>query len=300
MQSRLERYLFREYAVEYWRHHADNCCGHDRLFPLLKKLFHPSKQNTLISLVVDGFWLKLYIHQNWHDGVLVDVKSGIAEANTLHFAAMESVPELYTWLIQSGCDVNKKTRFGIPLGCTLLLYDIKLYLGEDEFDIEVNETQEEVYSILLEAQEALTTGRTHSSGQEVSPLWLAINTNRSSLTLQLLERGYMLDHYCIDLLGERFGWKVRNWDDESLCNILEYISDRNLREEDKDRYARLVSRAEAAGILKLSQERYVNSKISWSDKVRRELSLYVAAEFGQKETIKELLKDCQLNVNSAQ
>ena len=298
VQSRLEKYPFREYAVENWRKHASDHCGHDRLFPLLKKLFHPSKHNTLISLVSDRIWLYFDVIGEYY--VSADVKSAIAEANSLHFAAMECVPELCAWLIQSGCDVNKETSFGTPLCCVFLHHNIDESIDEKAYYSEVDETQEEVLSILLEAQEALTTGRTYSSGQEVSPLWLAISTYCSSFTLQLLERGYVLDCHCINLLAERFEGRISDWVDESLYHVLEHASDRNLREEDKDKFVTLVSRAEAAGLLKSCQERYTDGKLSWSDKVRREMSLYVAAEFGRKEIIVELLKDCQLDVNAAQ
>ena len=316
-KSRIERYPLRAYAIEQWRFHAMNHFSDPRILPLLKKLFHPTKPNNLISIFSDRLWLDRFVDgldDRHHDLIT----SGFAEANALHFAAMAGVPELCSWLIENGCDINRNTRLGTPLTCTVLRYTNLLLVDITEYmdwrvDNSTDAAREDIVSMLLAAQANPNICDNRSPGITSPPVWVAISEVHLSMTLQLLKAGSRLDSACLDLLDDVIDWVQRQGkggkeevegdeEDEDSCTwfiraVLEHISDRNVEEKNREKVSRLAYRARRSGRLDTSGK---GSSHSEAKGLSQEASLRIASEYGRIEVIDMLLEDRNLDVNCAQ
>ena len=289
--DRFEQYAFRKYAVDRWPFHARVSDWNDtQLFSLATELLHPSKPNTLISWVQDRFshYTRRGSYQN--EEQLATFNRGIAEATALHYAAMYSLSEVCKWLIENGCDVNRRSAFGTPLHCAQLSHIAVWGCFNDVMGAlsrEKGVKQLETMDILLNAG-ADTNINYHSTSSELSLLFLAIQHDDPVTVQRLLQKGATVDDRLVNLLIEHFG-EDKAWD--YLQNILGDTKNISLGEETRARALQNALRAQTSGITGL----FPLSARSDGDKKDRnrhhEASLRTAAEYGQVDAVLRLLDD---------
>ena len=282
--DRFERYAFRKYAVKFWPDHARVSDWNDtQLCSLAAELLHPSKPNTLISWVQDQF-STLGIDSEYD---LAMFNCGIKEATALHYAAMYGLSEMCKWLIEKGCDLNRRSAFGTPLHCAQLSY--RAFYGSRYLvgGVETYVENLEIIDLLLNAG-ADPNISYHSKSIELSPLFLAVHCNDLVTTQRLLQKGAMVDDRFVNLLIEHTG---RDEALDYLQNIFENAKNTSLGEETRARALQLALRAQTSDITQLLSL----STRSDDDKKDRnrhhEASLRIAAEYGQVNVVLRLLDD---------
>lgn len=289
--DRLKQYAFREYVVDYWHKHACVSDWNDtQLFSLATELFHPSKPNTLISLVQDQVRGYYDYEGCLNEEALATINCGITEATALHYAAMYSLSEVCKWLIENGCDANRRSAFGTPLHCAQLsstAFSGSFYriLVIRKFDKTAKDL--ETIDLLLNAG-ADPNINYHSIFGELSPLFLAVHYNDPVTTQRLLQKGAIVDDRFVNLVIER---DANDEASDYLQIILENAKNTSLGEETRARAIRYVLRAHTSGITGL----FPLSARSGEDKNDRnrhnEATLRTAAEYGQVKAVLRLLDD---------
>jgi ankyrin repeat protein len=289
--DRFKQCAFREYVVSYWEYHACVSDWNDtQLFSLATELFHPSKPNTLISLVQDQIpdYSRYGIYPN--EEALAIINCGITEATALHYAAMYSLSEVCKWLIENGCDVNRRSAFGTPLHCAQLSFTAfsgSFYGITDDQIFDKTAKELETIDLLLNAG-ADPNINYHSTSGELSPLFLAVRYNDLVTTQRLLQKGAIVDDRFVNLVIEHAG-NDEAWD--YLQNILENAKNTSLGEETRARALQYALRAHTSGITGL----FPLSARSDEDKNDRnrhnEATLRTAAEYGQVKAVLRLLDD---------
>ena len=288
IERRLRDYALRGFAVlQFFYGHGD----HEELLPLVTKLLNPSKPNSLISLLHDLVFLTRETHLESVEWVRL-YNRGLAEASALHFAAMMSFASAVRWLIKSGCDVNRNSTFGTPLHCALMQWDAmrgRLIAADDYFSWGY-EMNVKTVGILLEAGADpncwYTTANTSAS---VSSVFMALSLRSRGATLQLLDKGGMLDSDCLDLLE-------KNLLSNEVNEIIAHASSKNVRDEHLGRLLQLASRTKTASTTLLLHE----DSGHCLQKSHYENALRTAAEFGQTEAVFRILKNHELDINAAQ
>lgn len=289
---RLQEYPFRHYAIDSWR---GPLLDDLELYSLMQKLFSPSKPNTFISYMQDDSYMQVNFFtespKKWFDDRenLSIINSGIAEATALHYAAMYHLAKLCSWLIKSGCDINKNTYFGTPLHCALLGSDTVWARFSDNpaACVDPDGPPDETVDLLLEA--GATPNCYYNAGtRKMSPLFIALYNGKCNLALRLLDRGGILDQYCLDELEDEL-------DPEMICKIVEHTTDQNLQPENRSRLLQLAVRAKTSNATRLMQaDNDLPCQNSHYEQVLR-----TAAEFGQVEVVTRLLKDQKIDVDAA-
>jgi len=297
--DRFEQYAFRTYAVNHWKYHAcDSDWNDTQLFSLATELFHPSKPNTLISWVQDQIPdYSLYgIYPN--EEALATINCGITEATALHYAAMYSLSEVCKWLIENGCDVNRRSAFGTPLHCaqlssTAFFGSFYGLMNEDIYDKTAKEL--ETIDLLLNAG-ADPNINYHSTSGELSPLFLAVHYDDLVTTQRLLQKGAIVDDRFVNLVIEHAGKHARKyagndkaWD--YLQNILENAKNTSLGEETRARALQHALRAHTSGITGLFPLRARSDEDKNDRNRHNEATLRTAAEYGQVKAVLRLLDD---------
>ncbi len=287
--DRFQQYAFREYAVNYWHDHACVSDWNDtQLFSLATELFHPSKPNTLISWAQDhiSYYSPVEIYSD--EEALATINCGITEATALHYAAMYSLSEVCKWLIENGCDVNRRSAFGTPLHCAQLSSEAFYGLFNDIYGVYDKTTNEFGTIDLLLNAGADPNINYHSTSGELSPLFLAVHYNDLVTTRRLLQKGAIVDDRFVNLVIEHAG-NDEAWD--YLQNILENAKNTSLGEETRARALQHALRAHTSGITGL----FPLSARSDEDKNDRnrhnEATLRTAAEYGQVKAVLRLLDD---------
>ena len=155
--KRYEEYAFRHYAVTNWPSHASCRLGDPDLLDLTQKLLDPSRPGTFMTWIQDYQIILIFrdnpVWRTWGTEKYENTDFGIVE-NTppLHCASALALPEICKWLLDSGCEVDHKSRFGSPINHALagpesLVNSIWLHpLSEEE-----HERKLKVIDILLEA-----------------------------------------------------------------------------------------------------------------------------------------------------
>ena len=298
------------------RHHfpdcAFRCCAVNNLvdqiadnmydteyFSLVQKLLSPSKPNTFISWMHDNFvntcgyfgsdftWLLT------DESELVNVRSGFAEVTALHYAALFNLTEICSWLIGSGCDVNRNTKFGTPLHFAILnwwalfgKYENPLNAICRVADGVFVHHDDETINLLLESGADPNCMFSAATGQ-LSPLFMVLFLGRWNQAMQLLDKGGKLDNTCLEILENHSRC-------EDVARIMEHAGNNNVVQDNRDRLFRLALRAktpEAARLIpKLKDLSYQN--------LHYEQNLRTAAEYGQVEIILGLLEDQSLDINA--
>ncbi|KAI4120736.1 MAG: hypothetical protein LQ338_006802 [Usnochroma carphineum] len=276
----LEDFPFREYAVRYWQLHVRKHMQDAEVFSLAKEFLDPSKRSTLISWAQDVAYLKM-VDFGQPQEVYMKATSAIAEASALHYAAIASVPpEICTWLIGSGCDVNRGSPFGTPLQCAIMGFDVFRVFDcgiSDTYPLPTTQQQNDVIRCLEEAGADLhryfkTSIRIHS------PLFLSLYYLNRPLAIVLLEHGFMLDEECFILLEKNL-----DGPDDIYGVIINHVGRKNLHETHMSRLLRL----------QIAADKDATSKVIANlDETTTDYgpSLRAAAQYGQIQVITEILK----------
>ncbi len=289
--DRLKQYAFREYVVDYWHKHACVSDWNDtQLFSLATELFHPSKPNTLISWVQDQVRGYYDYEGCLNEEALATINCGITEATALHYAAMYSLSEVCKWLIENGCDVNRRSAFGTPLHCAQLsstAFSGSFYRILVIWKFDKTAKDLETIDLLLNAG-ADPNINYHSIDGELSPLFLAVHYNDPVTTQRLLQKGAIVDDRFVNLVIEH---DANDEASDYLQNILENAKNTSLGEETRARALQYALRAHTSGITGL----FPLSARSDEDKNDRnrqnEATLRTAAEYGQVKAVLRLLDD---------
>lgn len=298
--DRFIQYPFREYVLRWWGDSARAADWNDtQLFSLATEIFHPSKPNTLISLVQDEVpsYGRYGIYPK--EDALATINCGIKEATALHYAAMNSLSEVCKWLVENGCDVNRRSTFGTPLHCAQLSYEAFSGSWSDSLEGEIFEktTKElETIDLLLNAG-ADPNIDYHSTSGELSPLFLAVHGEDLVTARRLLQKGAIVDDRFVNLLIKHRG-NDEAWDD--LHNILEHAENTSLGEENRARALQYALEAQSSGVTKLFPLN-TRSDTDKNDRNRHsEASLRTAAEYGQVEAVLRLLDGHGVDVDAAE
>ena len=282
--DRFAQYAFREYAVNIWPNHARLSDWNDtQLFSLATELLHPSKPNTLISWVQDQF-STLGMDPEYD---LAIFNCGIKEATALHYAAMYGLSEVCNWLIQNGCDLNRRSAFGTPLHCAQLSY--RAFYGSRYLVVGGRSHVEnlETIDLLLNAG-ADPNINYHSSSGELSPLFLAVHDDDLVTMQRLLQKGAMVDDRFVNLLIEHV---AKDRAVAYLQNILENAKNTSLGEETRAGALQHALRAQTSDITQLLSLSTRSDEGKKDRNRHHELSLRIAAEYGQVNAVLRLLDD---------
>ena len=296
VKRRFQEYPLRRFAITFCSFRLNS----PEIFPLMQKLFSPQKPNTFISYMQD---LSFIMFLRGEDKSLTEqelsiINSGVAEATALHYAAMHDSTKLCSWLIRSGCDVNKTTNFGTPLVCALLGRDAlsdraDIFRTSLSYDIpkEDFETSDETVDILLE--NGADTNCYYDLGHEkISPLFIVLYHSKWNLVQRLLDGGGILDHSCLDELDKGNGDRVSP---QLICRIIEHANNQNLPQENHSRLLQLALKAKTSNAIRLLQE----DQDLHRQHSHYEQHLRTAAEFGQIEIVTRLLENQKIDIDAA-
>ncbi len=204
---------------------------------------------------------------------------------------MLGLPEVCSWLIESGCDINRNTAFGTPLHCALLGWDATALEHRDDIldagilqDAFINK---DVIDILLEAR-ADVNSYLHRGTDKLSTLYIALRIGNSKEVVRLLEKGGVFDSRCLDMLESHL-------ESENICEVLESARTDNVPPEHRGRLLQLALRAETSNAKELMQR----DMDLPHQKKHYEQSLRTAAQFGQLEVVRGLLEDYKLEIDAA-
>ena len=286
VERRLDVYPFRRLAVEHWVDLARDHLRDSHLLSLVQKLLNPSKPNTLIS------WVHDYFDYTLKEDDYRTVNSGVAEATALHYAAMLGLTEVCSWLIKSGCDVNRNsTTFGTPLQCALfnhnpIAWSLRHDSRFDSDDFYGHYIPVETVDLLLEAG---ADPSWDADTKMVSPLLPAL-VNKPELALRLLDRGAIMDSDCLKFLENKCDDRF-----EVMEEIVDHCTNHNLRQENYSRFLQLALRAKTSNATHLTH----NDTGLPFPTPHYEQALRTAAEYGQVEMVIRLLEDQKLHVDAA-
>lgn len=286
---RLREYPFREGAIGWSIDFRDFQYFESdvELVSLAQKLWSPSKPNTFITWMYDT---TTTVYGDWPEDEknLSLVISGFAETTALHWMAMHGNGSMCSWLIESGCDINRSSAFGTPLHCALLGFNAysnsisKFVEGPPLYD----ESSKDVVDILLEAGAEINCYYEWGP-DKLSTLFVALLTGTRDIVLRLLDEGGVLDDRCLDMLESHV-------EDEEICDIVKHANEHNV---EPDRCVRLLELALKAGT---PNARGLISKHDDFplDSTHYEQILRTAAEVGQVEIVKRLLENQKLDVDA--
>ena len=290
---------FRRYAGRGWEFACFKHRNDPELFDLIQKFWSPSKPNTFISWMHDSL-VDIYNSYISQPVSLVEDKgkpvmeSFLAEATTLHYAAIYQFPKICSWLIGSGCDVNRNTVFGTPLHFAILRWSALHGLFESPLKdlrqrsvFSFREDGDEVVSLLLDAGADPNCYYNAGTGQ-LSPLHMALSSGYWNLAIKLLDKGGRIDDSCLELLENHSPC-------EAVCRLIEHTDDHSVVQENRNRLFQLGLRAKTPNAARLVPQRRDLS----SPNTHCEQSLRTAAEYGQIEIMSELLEDQSLDINAA-
>ena len=289
IERRIQEYPFRGYAIanvilDVWDYSDD-----DETFSLLKKLLSPSKPNTFISWMHDtteSFFLGELPTDEKSIGIL---NSGFAETSVLYWAAMLGLAKVCSWLVESGCDVNRDSAFGTPLhgalmGSSAVVCSIidNAYLTN-----EFNPTYD-VVEFLLEAG-ADPKYFYHSFTGNLSTLGIALYSGLVELVILLLDRYEVLDDSSLEMLED-------DLESEETYKIVSHTSNHNLRPDHYGRFLEITLKVNAfntaRSIDKVDSLPLQNSHY--------EHLLRTAAGLGQVDIATSLLENHKVDPNAAE
>ena len=298
---RMKDYALRSYAVMKWRHHAEAKMSNERIFHLIQQLFCPSKSSNFIT------WAQDYNLLLDEDGLLGNpetrenytfdnVNRRLATTGPLHYAALLTIPELCTWLLHEGCEVNQGSLCGTPLLCTIFGTEgftaSKVEISEI---LEYVEEDEDMTSTLITLLESGADPNCYYDNGEtkLSLLGVFAHFQWKYSCLELLRRGAVVDEYA----RTRFRKWENSFDDYREDILTAEICREDLEEND---YASILERMLAFDefvTMDLSDSEQPVSEIQYGDNINH---LFLAAKFGQLGIITRLLVGNSLDLNVAE
>lgn len=288
IMHRLREYPFREAAIRWstdprnFKFSDSDYVNHKQLVSLAQKLWSPSKHNTFITWMYD---IIAMIHE-YDEQYFSVIKSGFAETTALHWMAMLGFGSMCSWLIESGCDINRSSAFGTPLHCALLGHRAFRKYVPEVSEVLVEIAYEDVVDLFLDAGAEINCYY-ESGPDKLSTLFIALSNGNPDIVMRLLDEGGILDDRCLNVLESH----LENGD---ICDILKYANEHNV---EPDRCVRLLELALKAGT---PDARDLISKDDSLplDSTHYEGILRTAAEFGQIEIVKRLLENQKLDVDA--
>ncbi|KAL8950877.1 MAG: hypothetical protein Q9222_003111 [Ikaeria aurantiellina] len=303
IRHRFETYPFRVYAIAYWSVHAQDYLHERDLFTLVQHFLSPSKPGTLVTWAQDLFYYtKGASYYDIRQQNLV--KSGIAQATALHFAALLDLPEVCTWLIESGCDANHHSVLGTPLHCSLMTCFSTNQDFDDEWMRRVRYFSftkvhgAKCVSILLEAG---ADPNCHFKGLKdaFSPLFMSLYHRDDTVAIQLLEKGGILDSSCLQMLENKVSGSGAQWPAGNILNILENAKSRNSQNVHRSQILDLARKAAEPNLPGLLRQMEGTDMSNLGSTPESSHCLHTAAEFGQVEPMKQILGENKLDLETS-
>ena len=294
IEHRLRRYPFRECAVRRMSYRfLYGGVDDDEFVSLAQKLWSPSKSNNFISWMYD-ISATVSLHWPEDENGLSVLKSGFAETTALHWMSMLGWGKMCSWLIESGCDINRSSAFGTPLHCALMGWEAyTLFFSGPPLESELfslfllDKAREDLVVSLLESGADLNYFY-ETAFEKLSTLAIALKYGSSQLVMRLLDEGGILDDRCLDMLENHL-------EDDDTCDILNHASKHNVKPDRSGRFLQLAIKAKTPNATSLIQK----GNGSPLESTNCEKALRTAAEFGQLEIVRRLIDDHRLDVNAA-
>ena len=298
---RMNDYALRRYAVEFWHRHAKEKMADERIFHLIQQLFLPSKSSNFMTWAQDYNLLlldRVYVRPEDKDVSIFDaVNLRLATTGPLHYAAILKLPELCTWLLHEGCEVNQRSPYGTPLQWTILdtealtpkmVFRWNIMDDEDEF-----EDMMSTLMVLLDG--GADTNCYYDDGKaKLSLLGIVATRVWKYACLELLRCGAVVDEFA----KTRF----REWTDFAEESFSEHIFAERIGRKDleQDDYARILERMLAFDELESIDQSESNISVSELQYGASIDHLRLAAKFGQAGIITKLLTNSSLDLNAAE
>ena len=290
IERRMQEYPFRGYAIVSVIQNARDYSDDVETFSLLQKLLSPSKPNTFISWMHDT--TDFLVEELVMDDTYLDIiNSGFAETSVLHWAAMLGLVEICSWLVESGCDVNRDSAFGTPLRGALMGRDAVYFSINNEYYVcpgEVLSPNYDVVEFLLEAG-AYPKCCFHPCTLNLSALNIASLLGLFEFVMLLLDHREVLDNDFLEMLE-------KDLESEETYKIVSHTSDHNLRPDHYGRFLEITLKVNAfntaRSIDKVDSLPLQNSHY--------EHLLRTAAGLGQVDIAASLLEDHKADPNAAE
>ena len=229
------------------------------------------------------------------------IGSWFAETTALHWAAMYDLAEVCSWLIKSGCDVNRNTKFGTPLHFAQFGYSTFEYFKKDissrvGLKSKLNRTSDLLLDVGADPNCHYIVGN-----EELSPLFIALSSKCWDFVIRLLDKGGVLDDRCLDTLersleNQSIDEPVEiGLEDKGIYNIIERLNSHNVQPDHHERLLQLALRVKSSSAIRFMQN---NKDLPLRD-THYEQILRTAAEIGQVDVVSSLLEDHKLDVDAA-
>lgn len=300
VEHRFSEFPLRRYAVRNWPELARDDLDDGELISLVQKLLSPSKPNTFVSWMHDETYLV-----NFGDEIKSSSHIGywFADTTVLHWAAMINLAEVCSWLIRSGCDVNRNTRCGTPLHFAQLgsrIFDLSTH---GNLMVSLNHLKENRTSDLLLDVGADPNCHYIVGNEKLSPLFVALSGGCWDFVIRLLDKGGVLDDRCLDVVDFKSRLGNRSIDElgesdldpKGIYKIVERLNSHNVEPAHHERLLQLVLREKSSSAIRFMQR---DKNFPLRD-IHYEQMLRTAAEIGQVDVVSSLLEDHKLDVDAA-
>ena len=294
---RMNDYALRRYAVEFWHRHAKEKMADERIFHLIQQLFLPSKSSNFMTWAQD-YDILLYEHyENGEPNFISSfdaVNLRLATTGPLHYAAILKLPELCTWLLHEGCEVNQRSSCGTPLQCTIL--EPEALIAKEFYEWNVTDEFEDVMPTLIVLLDGGADPNCYYDDGKVklSLLGIVAEQHWRDACLQLLRHGAVVDEYAKT--------QFRKWSKFAEGSFPEHILAESIGRKDleQDDYASILERMLAFDELETMDQSELEtpaSKLQYGASIDH---LRLAAKFGQPGIITKLLVNSSLDLNAAE
>ena len=272
LDQRATEFAFRHYAVTNWAYHARSHLTNADVYSLAKKLLDPSKPNIFLSWAQEFFYWKLGDREDY---------SFFSGSNPLHYAAMLALPEICSWLLGCGCEVDDDSEFGRPLHCAIIGAQVLegpshkgpwwSFLARLPVD-DISTHQVSTVRAILKAG-ANPNNYYHLHDCRVSPLHLVVFLNNRTLYRELIQHGAIFDEGTAEFL--------RDWSKDDL-----------------EQFQALASITDQFAAPETLAPRFLTSVPTRTIAVDSSSSLRFAAEFGQLGIVKNILQDGRVIIDA--
>ncbi|MCJ1383435.1 Ankyrin repeat domain-containing protein 44 [Xylographa soralifera] len=269
----------------------------EELLADLKHLFSPCKSRQFFLWSQD-YAISAEYGGGWHDGLTMNNNAikhytSVSDSSTLHWAALLRLSKLCSWLCEAGCDANRPSRFlGTPLTCVITGKGDGF--GNTRWMQYTRGTTEQcvvgIVQDLIKA-EANINYQLGDSGYEPrlrSILELAIQYSNCGIAIVLLDAGAVWNRSCTEIF--RHNRQVR----EQLSLVLDSVTDKNIRIEDKAHLTKLALEFESSKAQDLIINTTLSEKVSQPLLADHQEWLCISAASGQIKAVDALLRNFRI------